>query len=420
MEDEEESDAEEETNEDAEEVPYSKPPQVKKVTSGKYFKDLIKLPLKKLLDHSTAKSAFAKAMEYPLQQLREKTAKAKLEGKPLEVIEWPTDDEVQELIDLLKSIDKGFDISIRAWGKFKSHMPVLYGWYQTHVRHGKYLSEFSKCDKSSCTICRLSSEGLRTPNTEDGMLRYTLLRPMDRPVNNPSDPGHFLPPNKTAEYIAEKKLTFQQLMKELPNKDSHPFQCAQAKADKSSDDTAGGSKLFKGDKVRDIAICKNCNFGRAIYSMWKINSTQQGLSKREQQKRLKDLETFKESYLCGNACTVEGFETKRTLRCGEMIESQYFTFAKKSTNEWSVDICCMCGNDEALLSIDNMKDKFPQIGGRTPLRMCDFCANLGIMPPTTNAATSFTEKKVQQKTSKKRTKAVIGSLSLTNKKSKNN
>ena len=122
-------------------------------------------------------------------------------------------------------------------------------------------------------------------------------------------------------------------MKELPNKDSHPFQCAQAKADKSSDDTAGGSKLFKGDKVRDIAICNNCNFGRAIYSMWKINSTQQGLSKQEQQKGLKDLETFKESYLCGDACTVEGFETKRTLRCGKMIESQYFTFAKKSTNE---------------------------------------------------------------------------------------
>ena len=230
------------------------PPQVKKVTSGKYFKDLIKLPLTKLLDHSTAKSAFAKAMEYPLQQLREKTAKAKLEGKPLEVIEWPTDDEVQELIDLLKSIDKGFDISIRAWGKFKSHMPVLYEWYQTHVRNGKYLSEFSKCDKSSCTICRLSSEGLRTPNTEDGMLCYTLLCPMDYPVNNPSDPGHFLPPNKTAKYIAEKKLTFKQLMKELPNKDSHPFQCAQAKADKCSDDTAGGSKLFKGDKVRHIAF----------------------------------------------------------------------------------------------------------------------------------------------------------------------
>ena len=109
------------------------------------------------------------------------------------------------------------------------------------------------------------------------MLRYTLLRPMDHPVNNPSDPGHFLPPNKTAEYIAENKLTFKQLMKELHHKDSHPFQCAQAKADKSSDDTTGGSKLFKGDKVCDIAICNNCNFDRTIYSIWKINCTQQGL-----------------------------------------------------------------------------------------------------------------------------------------------
>ena len=175
-------------------------------------------------------------MEYPLQQLRVKTAKAKLEGKHLKVIEWPTDDEVKELIDLLKSIDSGFDLSIRTWGKFKSHMPVLYEWFLTHVRHGDYLSEFTKCDNSSCTICRLSSEGLRTPNTEDGMLRYTLLRSMDRPVMDPANRDHFLPPNKTAEYIAENKMTFNQLMKELPDKDSHPFQCAQAKSDKETDD----------------------------------------------------------------------------------------------------------------------------------------------------------------------------------------
>ena len=416
---------EEETDEDAEEVPqeapFSKPPQPKTVTSGKYFKELVKLPLNELLQHSTAKSAFAEAMEYPLQQLRAKIAKAKLEGNPVKVIEWATDDEVKEMIDLLKSIDSGFDLSVRAWGKFKSHMPDLYEWFMTHVRHGDYLSEFTKCDKSSCRICRLSSDGLRTPNTQDGMLRYKLLRPMDRPVEDPSNRDHFLPPNKTAAYIAEKKMTFDDLMKQLPAKDSNPFQRAEAKADKNNDDEAGGSKLFKGDKVCDIVICNKCNFSRAIYSMLKINSKQQHLSKRQQKERLEDLESFKESYECGDECTVEGFETKRTLRCGSMMESQYFTFAKKSTNEWSADICCMCASDESLLSVDEMKEKFPEVGGKTPLRMCNFCADLGIMPPTTNAARSYTDKKAQEKVVKKRTKASLKSLgAVSSKRTKKN
>ena len=96
------------------------------VISGKYFKELVKLPLNELLEHSTAKSAFAEAMEYPLKQLRAKVTKAKLEGKPLKVIELATDEEVKELTDLLKSIDSGFDLSICAWGKFKSHMPEFH------------------------------------------------------------------------------------------------------------------------------------------------------------------------------------------------------------------------------------------------------------------------------------------------------
>ena len=112
---------------------------------------------------------------------------------------------------------------------------------------------------------------------------------------------------------------------------------------------------------------------------------------------------------------MEGYETKRTLRCGHMLESQYFTFAKKATNNWSVDICCMCASDENLLSVDEMKDKFPEVGGKTPLRMCNFCAGLGIMPPTTSAARSFPDKKAQQKVSKKRTKACFGSLKRTKK-----
>ena len=72
----------------------------------------------------------------------------------------------------------------------------------------------------------------------------------------------------------------------------------------------------------------------------------------------------------------------------------------------------MCASDEALLSVDNMKETFPKVGGKTPLCMCNFCAELGIIPPTTNAATSFTDKKTQENMLKKRTKASCKSLKV--------
>ena len=161
-------------------------------------------------------------------------------------------------------------------------MPILFELFQSHVRHHDYMTEISICDKPDCKVCRKFSKGIRTPITKDGLSRYILLRPMDRPVADPMNPGHYISPSKTASFITEKSLSFNQLKKELPPLDRDPFQAEETKADKKADNDAGGSKLFKGQKVRDIAICNNCDFPRAIFSMRQLKSRALNLSQQGQ------------------------------------------------------------------------------------------------------------------------------------------
>ena len=94
------------------ELPNSKPPTKEKNTSGKYFKQLVRLQLDELKNHPTARSAYASAIAHPMKQLERKFATVTLHKKPVKVIPWTTDEEVEEIIKLLKSIDPGFDINI--------------------------------------------------------------------------------------------------------------------------------------------------------------------------------------------------------------------------------------------------------------------------------------------------------------------
>ena len=106
------------------------------------------------------------------------------------------------------------------------------------------------------------------------------------------------------------------------------------------------------------------------------------LAKRDDASLLAQLEAFKDNYVCGDACPVDGFETKRDLRCGDFVEVQYFTYAR-GMNDWPVDICCYCCNSEDLLTVDEMKEAY-DTGGKQPLRLCKYCKSLNIEPPTTN------------------------------------
>ena len=57
------------------------------------------------------------------------------------------------------------------------------------------------------------------------------------------------------------------------------------------------------------------------------------------------------------------------------------------------------------------------VGSKTLLPLCDFCATLGINPPSTHASTNFVEKKAQDKSTKKSTKRSI-TMAVKNRKRK--
>ena len=277
-------------------------------------------------------------------------------------------------------------------------MPILYKFFTTHIRQHDYLTEITFCEDNDCSVCRKFRDGLRTPTSD--LVRYTLLRPMDRPVHDPMNVGHFVPAGLTTKFILEKKLTFDKLKAELPLLDKKKFISNVIKADRKADNDVGGSSLFKGLNVRDIAKCNMCSFPRNIYSFKGLKKRKPKLSPNERNDLLDQLESFKDSYVCGDVCPVDGYESKRDLRCGDFVEVQYYTFAKKNNN-WSKDICCYCLNSDELLTLDEMKQTF-NTGGKQPLPLCTYCVSLNVKPPTTNASTRFTEKSIQEKRCKKR------------------
>ena len=158
------------------------PAETDETTKGIYFENLAKHSTEVLESFGTIKETFTKAMQTPIDKIARRYEQMEVDGKHMKVVPWPGDDDVQILTDLLKGIDPGFGIDIHTWGQFKSNMPILYEWYQTHVLFHDYLTEIVACDKAGCNVCRAFGVGLRTPVTYGGRLRYVLLRPMDRPV----------------------------------------------------------------------------------------------------------------------------------------------------------------------------------------------------------------------------------------------
>ena len=87
---------------------YSKEPVKKKyVTSEKYFKGLVCLPLTAMKNHKNAKSVFVNAMDYPIKGFKKICSKVTLDDNPIEVHRWPGDKEVNKLFNVLKKIDQG-------------------------------------------------------------------------------------------------------------------------------------------------------------------------------------------------------------------------------------------------------------------------------------------------------------------------
>ena len=223
---------------------------------------------------------------------------------------------------------------------------------------------------------------------------------MDRPIADRSNVGHFVPPSQTKAVTLKKKMTFDQLKAELPTLDKHPYESdiVQEKADADKD--AGGSSLFKGERVRDVATCITCDKVRCIYGMYSERKVGRNLSKNQMEKRMSKLEAFKEDFVCGMECPVDELHTRQSIRCGEFVESQYFVFAR-NTDNLTTQMCCFCCSEEDIMTTNQIAEKV-DCGGKAPLPLCKHCLDLRITPPMVNASTNFAKKSKEGKSKKKR------------------
>ncbi len=115
------------------------------------------------------------------------------------------------------------------------------------------------------------------------------------------------------------------------------------------------------------------------------------------------LQDWKETagYVCGMVSNVKPYLMKSQLRCWDAIETQYYGSGRG-------DICAICGNDENVLSSEEVKYE-KDVKGKEPLPLCEECVGLNIIPPIKQGRTkNFVEKARQQKKDRtaKRKKAV--------------
>lgn len=103
-----------------------------KVTSGKYFHQLVKLGLNQSLQdridelqsRPTAMEAFTSAMQYPQKILKKCYEALEVDGRKVTVLAYPTEENVVSLHELLKHYDPSYSENYRSKGDLK-RMPLI-------------------------------------------------------------------------------------------------------------------------------------------------------------------------------------------------------------------------------------------------------------------------------------------------------
>lgn len=254
------------------------------------------------------------------------------------------------------------------------------------------------CGKDGCEICARIGRTVRAPNESVGgfNIQDEVLRWMDLPVVNPSDPDHFLAAPEARAIIDKKKLSLDDLLKFLPSKKNDTEEKKNIQHSKECDK----QHTFSATKVRLTVPCDDCGAHRAIYSNHAIG-TPKGPSK----KQLESLErSLENGYTCGKAVkSAGGFFVKMQLRCGDYIESQYYNPATglKGKRILTPDICAICYDMGDIVSADEIR-KEKNIGGKNPLLICRYCFDKNIEVPCSGGRTNVKQKKDQAKRAKKR------------------
>ena len=350
---------------------YSEEEPESMLTSGKYFRDLIKLSLEEINERETAREAFLKATQYPIKQIEDRFKNLTLSNRPVIVRKWPSPKMTQEIEDTLKKLDPDYNSSLRSMKELKK-MPILHKILsdKDHVQMSEYCIQIRTCGIEGCSICKLFGRGLRVPETNDGRLKELVSSFLPLPIPDPTDQDHYLNPKETIAHVKRFDLCFEEQKKFLPQlvkKHKDP----ELVRDRKIDQDIQKKKLFKRNKVRRTIQCTNCPMVRVIYSMYQVGSNKGGPKKKHENELQRYIE--ERNYICGAEIPVKRYEARRAIRCYDYIESQYYDKNRKK-------ICCICSTESNLATRDEIM-KRQKYAVHNPLPVCSDCLNLNIKLP---------------------------------------
>ncbi len=215
-----------------------------------------------LKDRRSAKEAFTSAMAVPKKQIESRCAKLSLDGRPVEVMEYPTKEDSSNIIDALKKFDPDFDPTLTSMSQLKK-MPVLNEFLSCpkHCHRTDFSLEFRLCGAANCHLCKKIGRSVRTPNVEvkGKNLREEVLCFNSFPIEDPMNEGHYMPPANALAHIESSEISFDEMKKLIPS----------ATLDKDGKDLKkrrekDKRQKFHPTKVRADVPCKACGAYRCL------------------------------------------------------------------------------------------------------------------------------------------------------------
>ena len=337
---------------------------------------------------------YRKTMQKNKNIISERMSSMKLGERHVIMTEYPTDEKVQILHDVLKKYDPEYDESIRSKAR-QSKMGKINRFFRCpkHSKITNWGMEFKLCGEAGCDLCPRKP---RVLNIGDSELTKAVLEFCPLPRVN-ADAKEFLPINEcerlleNGDDLAKELEDLRRIRKEAKKGDKESEEQA---AKKGRDDVV--KKTFNWTKVCHILTCSNCNAPRCVFSQHAI-----GNSKGPAKKHMAILERYVEEhgYVCGDAVRVYSngemkaaeiedgeVEDEPPLFCKEQqvcwntVESQYYAADETPAKGGRVQtktVCCHCYSDGKLADDKYIDERRQDRGGKTYLPICEACVDDG-------------------------------------------
>ena len=147
---------------------------------------------------------------------------------------------------------------------------------------------------------------------------------------------------------------------------------------------------FTASKVRATVSCDSCGADRVIF-FWQCCWDKEGAKQESIGASLEN------GYIYGNAINEEGsFYVKRQMRCGDFIESWYYT-----SSAGALDICAICYERQGIFQADEICKK-RDTGGKNLLLVCRYCFDKNFEIPCSGGRVNVKQKKAQDEQTKRK------------------